>query len=93
MAFAQLTWRELLRDIEACLAANQGKLFHMGAEGAAGSLDAVRRAEPARLAHLYVVSIGQGPGDTGPGGKDNMYVFDVDADNKLSNGKLFSDFS
>jgi hypothetical protein len=30
MAFAQLTWRESLRDIEVCLAANQGKLFHMG---------------------------------------------------------------
>ena len=30
MAFAQLTWRESLRDIEACLAANQSKLFHMG---------------------------------------------------------------
>jgi hypothetical protein len=30
MAFAQLTWRESLRDIEACLAAHQAKLFHMG---------------------------------------------------------------
>jgi len=30
MAFAQLTWRESLRDIEACLAANRAKLFHMG---------------------------------------------------------------
>jgi hypothetical protein len=30
MAFAQLTWRESLRDIEACLAANHTKLFHMG---------------------------------------------------------------
>jgi IS4 transposase len=30
MAFAQLTWRESLRDIEVCLTANQGKLFHMG---------------------------------------------------------------
>ena len=30
MAFAQLTWRESLRDIEGCLAANQTKLFHMG---------------------------------------------------------------
>jgi len=30
MAFAQLTWRESLRDIEACLLANQAKLFHMG---------------------------------------------------------------
>ena len=28
--FAQFTWRESLRDIEACLAANQAKLFHMG---------------------------------------------------------------
>jgi hypothetical protein len=33
MAFAQLTWRESLRDIEACLAANQTKLFHMGLRG------------------------------------------------------------
>jgi hypothetical protein len=30
MAFAQLTWRESLRDIETCMAANQNKLFHMG---------------------------------------------------------------
>lgn len=30
MAFAQLTWRESLRDIEACLGAHQPKLFHMG---------------------------------------------------------------
>ena len=30
MAFAQLTWRESLRDIEVCLAANRSKLFHMG---------------------------------------------------------------
>jgi hypothetical protein len=29
MAFAQLTWRDSLRDIETCLAANQTKLFHM----------------------------------------------------------------
>jgi len=34
MAFAQLTWRESLRDIEACLAANQAKLFHMGIKAA-----------------------------------------------------------
>ena len=30
MAFAQLTWRESLRDIEVCLTSNQAKLFHMG---------------------------------------------------------------
>ena len=33
MAFAQLTWRESLRDIEVCLSANQAKLFHMGMKG------------------------------------------------------------
>jgi len=33
MAFAQLTWRESLRDIESCLTANQSKLFHMGLSG------------------------------------------------------------
>jgi hypothetical protein len=30
MAFAQLTYRESLRDIEACLAAQASKLYHMG---------------------------------------------------------------
>jgi hypothetical protein len=34
MAFSQLTWRESLRDIEACLKANHAKLFHMGLSGA-----------------------------------------------------------
>ncbi len=30
MAFAQLTYRESLRDIQACLRGNQRKLYHMG---------------------------------------------------------------
>ena len=30
MAYAQLTWRESLRDIEATLGANTGKLYAMG---------------------------------------------------------------
>ena len=30
MAFAQLTYRESLRDIEACLRAQAGKLYHLG---------------------------------------------------------------
>jgi hypothetical protein len=30
MAFAQLTYRESLRDIEVCLSAQPGKLYHMG---------------------------------------------------------------
>jgi uncharacterized protein DUF4372 len=30
LAFAQLTYRESLRDIEACLSAQSAKLYHMG---------------------------------------------------------------
>ena len=41
MAFAQLTYRESLRDIEACLRAHQAKLYHLG-----------RRQRAARLAYL-----------------------------------------
>jgi hypothetical protein len=33
MAFAQLTYRESLRDVEACLGAVGGKLYHMGFRG------------------------------------------------------------
>ena len=33
MAFAQLTYRESLRDIEACLRAQETKLYHMGIRG------------------------------------------------------------
>jgi hypothetical protein len=33
MAFAQLTYRESLRDIEACLRSIQGKLYHLGFRG------------------------------------------------------------
>ena len=33
MAFAQLTYRESLRDIEACLRAQRNKLYHMGIRG------------------------------------------------------------
>jgi hypothetical protein len=33
MAFAQLTYRESLRDIEACLRAQASKLYHLGIQG------------------------------------------------------------
>ena len=33
MAFAQLTWREGLRDIEACLNSRQAQLYHLGLRG------------------------------------------------------------
>jgi gluconolactonase len=41
---------------------------------------------------LYVVSTGKGPGDAGPGGNGDLYVFDVGADRTVSNGKRFADF-
>jgi gluconolactonase len=41
---------------------------------------------------LYVASTGKGPGDTGAGGKGEVYVFDIGADNKAANRKLFSEF-
>lgn len=34
MAFAQLTFRESLRDIETCLRAHSSKLYHLGIRGA-----------------------------------------------------------
>jgi len=40
---------------------------------------------------LYVASTGKGPGDTGPGGKGEVYAFDVGPDNRVSNRKLFTD--
>lgn len=41
---------------------------------------------------LYVISTGQGPGDTHAGGKGDMYVFDVGSDNKLSSGRAVLQF-
>jgi gluconolactonase len=39
---------------------------------------------------LYVASTGKGPGDEHAGGKGEIIVFDVGADNKLSNQRVFS---
>ena len=39
---------------------------------------------------LYVASTGKGPGDTGAGGKGDVHVFDVGVDNRVSNGRLFT---
>jgi gluconolactonase len=41
---------------------------------------------------LYVASTGKGPGDTGPGGLGDMFVFDVNGNNTLSGGRRFADF-
>jgi gluconolactonase len=40
---------------------------------------------------LYIASTGKGPGDTGAGGQGNIYVFDVSADGRTSNHRLFTD--
>jgi hypothetical protein len=51
-AFSQLTWRESLRDIEACLAANQTKLFHMGLAQAPARSTLADALNISRLPHL-----------------------------------------
>jgi gluconolactonase len=40
---------------------------------------------------LYVSSTGKGPGDTGPGGKLQIFALDVNDDNTLSNHRVFTD--
>jgi len=42
---------------------------------------------------LFVVNTGRGPGDTHQGGRGELYVFDVGANNTVSNQQLFTDFS
>jgi gluconolactonase len=40
---------------------------------------------------LYIASTGKGPGDTGPGGKGNVFALDVADDGTTSNHRLFTD--
>jgi gluconolactonase len=42
---------------------------------------------------LYVASTGKGPGDTGPGGNGVVFVFDVEADNRVAGQKQFANFT
>jgi hypothetical protein len=51
-AFAQLTYRESLRDIEACLRAQRNKLYHMGIRGAV-SPNTLANANKVRDWHIY----------------------------------------
>lgn len=52
MAFAQVTYRESLRDIEACLRAVQTKLYHMGIRGKV-SRSTLADANENRDWHIY----------------------------------------
>src|ERR1017187_5584910 len=51
LAFAQITYRESLRDIEACLRAQQPKLYHMGFRGQVSQYLGTRQ-RASRLADL-----------------------------------------
>jgi hypothetical protein len=52
MAFAQLSYRESLRDIEACLRAQSTKLYHMGLQGTV-SRSALADANESRDWRIY----------------------------------------
>lgn len=52
MAFAQLTFRESLRDIQACLRASKQKLYHMGIRGKV-SRNTLAHANQVRNWHIY----------------------------------------
>ena len=52
MAFAQLTYRESLRDIEICLRAHQAKLYHLGIRGHVAK-STLADANEARDWHIY----------------------------------------
>jgi hypothetical protein len=52
MAFAQLTYRESLRDIEACLRAQRSKLYHFGIRSTIAR-NALANANAVRDWHIY----------------------------------------
>jgi hypothetical protein len=52
MAFAQLTWRNGLRDIEACLNAKPEELYLSGLSGTSSQIDFGRCQRVAGLAYL-----------------------------------------
>ena len=53
MAFAQLTYRESLRDIEACLRSMKSKLYHMGIRSSYVSRPTIARANENRDWRIY----------------------------------------
>jgi len=53
MAFAQLTYRESLRDIEACLRAQQSKLYHMGIRSTVVARSTLSKANENRDWRIY----------------------------------------
>jgi hypothetical protein len=85
MSFAQLTYRESLRDIQACLRGNQQKLYHMGFRGNI-SRNTLAHANQVRDWRIYAdfaqVLIGQArilyaQEDFGVQLKQTVYAFDA----------------
>ena len=85
MAFAQLTYRSSLRDIEACLRAQSGKLYHMGIRGgiSRNNLANANQARDWRIhadfaQHLIHIARGIHADDALPGldVKDTVYALD-----------------
>ena len=87
LAFAQLTWRESLRDIEACLNAQASKLYRLGfraphiARNTMSNANAVRdwRIYADFAQHLVGMARDLYAGDTLPGleGLDTVYALDL----------------
>src|SRR5258708_37296086 len=63
MAFAQLTFRESLRDIETCLRAQAAKLYHLGIRGgiARSTLADANEGRDCRIYHDFGFSLLQQP--------------------------------
>ena len=86
LAFAQLTWRESLRDIEACLNAQRSKLYRLGfrstqiARNTLSNANAVRdwRIYADLAQHLIGLARHLYAGDTPPGleGLNTVYALD-----------------
>ncbi len=85
MSFAQLTYRESLRDIQVCLRGNQQKLYHMGFRGKV-SRNTLAHANQVRDWRIYAdlaqVLIGQARNlyaheDFGVELKQTVYAFDA----------------
>ena len=66
MAYAQLTYRESLRDIETCLRSHQPKLYHAGFPWSDRQEHARRRQSCARLANLSRFRSGADRSCSGP---------------------------
>jgi hypothetical protein len=65
MAFAQLSFRESLRDIEDCLAARSDQLYHPNRSIPTPVFAAITSDDCSRLTNHKVGGVGAGPGFDG----------------------------